>query len=746
MPNNYASISFNVGPTLLSWLQVHSPKVYQAILRADRESQARFSGHGSALAQVYNHMILPLAGSRDKRTQVLWGVRDFEHRFGRRPEGMWLPETAVDLESLELLAQAGVRFTILEPGQAARVRRIGAKEWRDVSGGRIDPKMPYLCRLPGGARIALFFYDGPISRDLGFGDVLSNGELFAGRLLSAFTEGPEEAQLVHIATDGETYGHHRPHGDMALAYCLHHLESQGLAAITVYGEYLERHPPSHEVQIFENTSWSCAHGVERWRSDCGCSSGMHAGWQQRWRKPLREALDWLRDALAPLYEMEAGRHLRDPWEARDRYIEVVLDRSPDSVERFLAESCSAPLDPQGKVRVLKLLELQRHAMLMYTSCGWFFDEISGIETTQVIQYAARAIQLARETLGVDLEESFVHRLQDAPSNIPELGDGARVYEQLVLPSRITLLEVGAHYAVSSLFEDYPEETGIYCYQADRMGQDRVEAGKVAVAFGRVRMRSQVTLEEGKYSYAILHLGDHMINGGIRPYGGQASYGAMHDGIREVFLRSDIPEVIRLMDDHFGGHSYSLWNLFRDEQRKIFRVIMQGKMDTIERDFRRIVEDNYAVAQAMAAMKIRLPKALAAAIEHVLNADLGKLVEQDPVDGEALERVAAEIRKWSVPLDRTALSFAAAGRVDGLMRQFASDPEEVGLLEQAETLLSHLDGLSLEVNLREAQNLYHGVARGAAQVMAERAGRGEEPAEEWLAVFRRLGERLRVRSG
>jgi alpha-amylase/alpha-mannosidase (GH57 family) len=321
--NNYSKISFNFGPTLLSWLEENAADVYQAILEADRESQKNFLGHGSALAQAYNHMILPLANRRDRFTQIHWGIRDFEHRFGRKPEGMWLPETAVDLETLDILAELGICFTVLAPYQASRVRRIGARNWRDISGGRIDPTMAYEQRLPSGRKIALFFYDGPISRAVAFERLLTRGEHFAQRLVGAFSEKRTWPQLLHIATDGESYGHHHRFGDMALAYALHYIESNDLAHLTNYGEYLEKCPPTHQVEIFEKTSWSCAHGVDRWWSDCGCNSGGRPGWNQAWRTPLRNSLDWLRDNLAPVYEEKARQFLKAPWEARDAYIGVI---------------------------------------------------------------------------------------------------------------------------------------------------------------------------------------------------------------------------------------------------------------------------------------------------------------------------------------------------------------------------------------------------------------------------------------
>src|SRR4051794_25375415 len=351
--NNYSQISFNFGPSLLAWLEVERPEVYRAILEADAASAERFSGHGSALAQGYNHIILPLANRRDKRTQILWGLADFEHRFKRQAEGMWLPETAVDLETLDLLAQGGVRFTVLEPHQARRVRPKVAKgeeeKWKEVGGGRIDPSVPYEVKLREGRRIAVFFFDGAISRAVAFEGLLMSGERFTDRLMSAVPADPEHDRLINIATDGETYGHHHRYGEMALSYALQHIEENGWAKLTNYGEYLATHPPQHEVEIVENTAWSCVHGVDRWREDCGCHTGGGEGWTQGWRAPLRLALDGLRDELAPLWECAARQLFAAPWEARDAYVEVLLDRSPAAVSDFLAR-VAAGEPPEGADR------------------------------------------------------------------------------------------------------------------------------------------------------------------------------------------------------------------------------------------------------------------------------------------------------------------------------------------------------------------------------------------------------------
>ncbi|HEV3459080.1 MAG TPA: DUF3536 domain-containing protein [Thermoanaerobaculia bacterium] len=446
--NNYARMSFDFGPTLLAWLQTQQPDVYAAVLAADRESRERFSGHGSALAQAYNHVIMPLASRRDKQTQIVWGLRDFEHRFGRPAAGMWLPETAVDLESLELLAGHGVRFTILEPHQARRVRPLPAAGreaagWRSVAGGVVDTSRPYAVVLPSGRRIAVFFYDGPIARAVAFEGLLESGDRFAGRLLGGAPHNGGADSLIHIATDGETYGHHHRHGEMALGYALHQIESNGWAKLTNYGEYLASHPPAEEVEIVENTSWSCVHGVDRWREDCGCRiGGGDPRWNQGWRAPLRQALDALRDELAPLYERAAGEIFASPWQARDDSIELVLDPSPAAADAFFERQArrspaarGAGGVPAGERRALalRLLEMQRCAMLMYTSCGWFFDDLAGLEAVQVLRYAGRAAQLADDLFGGECERALLRRLAWARSNDPAAGNGRDLYEARARP-------------------------------------------------------------------------------------------------------------------------------------------------------------------------------------------------------------------------------------------------------------------------------------------------------------------------
>ncbi len=439
---NYSRISFNFGPTLLTWLEREAPAVVEAIRAADRDSRERFSGHGSALAQAYGHMILPLARPRDRRTQVFWGIRDFERRFGRSPEGMWLPETAVDTPTLEVLAELGIRFTILAPHQALQWRESGEVGWRSAADG-FDTRRPYETRLPSGNRIALFFYDGAASPAVAFGGLGRGTGALERILLDRFGAGAGagagvggEAQLVSVATDGETYGHHFRGGDRVLSGLLDLLEKGPDVRLTNFAEYLAKRPPRHEVEIREETSWSCAHGVGRWNEECGCTTGEHPGWRQAWRRPLREALDSLRETLDALFEKRGGQLFRDPWSARDDSIDLVLNGSL-GVEAFLARHAGRSLDPEETSQALNLLEMERCAMSMFTSCGWFFEDPSGLETRQVLRYAARALELVEGLSGERLEEEFLRRLEGVASNDPAVGSARRIYEESRGTARLT---------------------------------------------------------------------------------------------------------------------------------------------------------------------------------------------------------------------------------------------------------------------------------------------------------------------
>lgn len=744
--NNYSKISFNFGPTLLSWMEKYEPETYKAILKADEESRKRFSGHGSAIAQAFGHIIMPLANLPDKHTQVVWGIRDFEYRFKRKPEGMWLPEAAVDTETLEVLAEHNIKFTVFAPRQARRMRRIGDSHWTDVSGEHIDTRMPYLCNLPSGRTIVLFFYDGGISQDVAFKGLLKNGRDFANRFAHSFTHESEyKPQLVHIATDGESYGHHHRHGDMALAYCLHYLEKQGLATITNYGEFLEKFPPTHEAEIFENSSWSCVHGVERWRHNCGCNTG-GTHYHQSWRDPLRTSLDWLREHLVDLYDKEASKYLYNPWQARNAYMDVLLHRSRNKVESFVHSFAKKELTKEERIQVIKLLEMQRHAMLMYTSCGWFFDEISGIETIQVIQYAGRAIQLAEEVADIKLEKAFTERLTKAPSNLDEYVNGAHIYEVYAKPARLDLLKVGLHYAIVSLFEEYPENLPIYSYIFKSEVYDRMEAGVQKLVIGIAKVYSTITLEESEVSFVVLYLGQHSIIANAMENMPDEVFNAMHGKIRRAFLRSEVGEIMHLMSQYFGPQWYSLFHLSKDEQRRVFNQILQKTLLKMENSFRHIYEHNYHMMNLTNHANAPLPAIFKTTVEFILNADLRKLFEEEHINLDELERLTEEVERWAVKLDVDTLDFVITKRMNAIMKLFSSNPRNTERLKYILEIFKQLKKLPMEMDRWMIQNMYFSMGQTHFKEVQAVASRGDVSAQKWVKYFKELGDELEVHVG
>jgi alpha-amylase/alpha-mannosidase (GH57 family) len=641
--NNYAKISFNFGPTLLSWLERHRGDVYNQILEADRVSLTTHNAHGNAIAQCYNHVIMPLASHRDKLTQVRWGIADFRHRFHREPEGMWLPETAVDLASLQVLAEHGIKFTILSPHQAEAIRAPG-ESWQDVSSGRIDPTRAYRCRLEAGRHIDLFFYDAPVSRDLAFAGLLKDGQTLVDRLMNGFHEHREHAELMHVATDGETFGHHAKFGDMALAYAISKIERAGLARTTNYAEYLALHPPEVEVKIRENTSWSCAHGVERWRSDCGCNSG-NTHYHQRWRAPLRAALDSLRLKLDAAFEREASVLLNAPWFALDDYIGVILDRSREGRESFLRRHSGRELSQREQVDVWRLLEMQRHGALAYTSCGWFFDDISNIETVKVIEYAARAIQLAREATGIEVESEFVAALERASGNKPQHSDGARVYEELVKPSVTDVRKGLAHYGISSLVEEYATDQRIFSFEYERKDYRREKTAARTIAIGEVIVRSTITDETLEGMFVVLHLGGYDFHCAVRERLPATDYEALKTKLVRAFSEDSTRNLLQAIDTNIEGASFALKDLFIDERRKIGRLLLKEAVERSRAHYERIYEESRDVMRLLAGMRIPPPESLKRAAEFMLSQRLEQAcieLKRETLSESQLSELAASV--------------------------------------------------------------------------------------------------------
>jgi len=621
--NNYSQMSFDFGPTLLSWLEESAPDVYQKIIEADRES-VRLFGHGNAIAQVYNHMLLPLANDRDKETQVLWGIYDFQKRFGRKPESLWLSEIAVNYPTLEVLARHATKFIILAPSQAQRVRPIAGGDRQDVSDSTIDLSQAYRCFInrERNSYIDIFFYDGPISQAVAFEGLLSSGEYFVDRLSLAIRPEMETDQIIHIATDGESYGHHHRAGEMALAYVLYVSAPLRGMSLTNYASFLEEHPPTMEVEIKpgpngEGTAWSCAHGVGRWKEDCGCHTGAPPGWHQKWRRPLRRTFDWLRDQLAAVYEREGSRYLKDVWAARNDYIQVILDRSDGSRIDFLRRHELRNLTHEEQVTALKLLEMQRHAMLMYTSCGWFFSEISGLETVQVLKYADRAMQLARDFGYRDLEWNFMKRLERAPSNIEQYRTGRGVYEKLVRPTRVSLEKVVSHYGILSLFQEgHKDLAQSYHYNVKRLDYQRFDGKETTAALGRVIVTSQVTLETKYLVFAVIHYGGHHFRCTLAAYREELRLDDLKARFRELI---DHPtEMTKLIDRRLGKEYYTLRDMFAGEKKNILALLVNRKMQEYGQLYAQIYNRDSGLIEAMVEAGLDPPQEFQIAAEYTLS--------------------------------------------------------------------------------------------------------------------------------
>ena len=740
--NNYGHISFNFGPTLLSWLKENAPRTYRMILDGESMSRRRFRGHSSAMAQVYNHMILPLANTRDRITQIRWGIAVYERTFKIHPEGMWLAETAADSESLRLLAENGIKFTVLAPHQCKRIRPLNAEDdneqgyWTDTPGASVDTTRPYLMRFASGASIAVFFYNGPVSREIAFAGLLNSGENFAARLKAGFTDSAAP-QLVHVATDGESYGHHHKYGEMALAYTLRLLSEDKTAKLINYGSFLEKFPPEYECEIVEDTSWSCAHGIERWRSDCGCNGGK-PGWNQAWRAPLRQALDELRDVLVPLTEDEGKKLFSDVWAARDGFIEVVLDRSSESIDRFLREYASHELTKDERVRALELMEIQRNAQLMFTSCGWFFDDISGIETVQVIAYAARVLQLTKLLFNDEsLEAAFLTRLEEARSNVPSAGNGADIYKKCVAAMEINLEQVVAHYAISSVFSSFAEETDLFCFHVHRISYDIATSGRGRLTLGRVHVASIITGNHQAFSFAVLHFGDQNITAAVKPYS-DSDAAAFEEFANQAITkvgRADFPDAIRLLDQYYGKVSYSLTSLFSDEQRRIVTLILNSTLWDIENSLATIYQDHASLLHFLSQAGLPKPPALTLAAGFAVNAGLRRVLESEPLDHAQLRSYLALANADQVQLDTSTLSYVVDQRMKRAMVELQTGAGSLEILDRALTLARTVIELPFELNLWQAQNIWYEILRDPDGLLAEMSS---EERSRWDKGFNELG--------
>lgn len=752
--NNYQYMSFNFGPTLLSWMEEFAPLTYERIIKADIDSISEHSGHGNALAQVYNHMIMPLANAHDKETQVKWGIRDFEYRFGRKPEGIWLAETAVDDATLKVLVDNSIKFTILSPYQALKIRKTGDKEWQDVSWGNIDPARSYKYTLKCDSKksIDLFFYDGAISRSVAFDELLKDGNRFIKRLKEGVSETRNYPQLVNIATDGESYGHHTKFGDMALSYVLKiKAEDEGFK-ITNYAEYLDKYESDYEVDIKQASSWSCFHGVGRWKEDCGCSTGGHPGWNQKWREPLRNALDYLRDELAKVFEAEGPKYFNDnPWTIRNKYIDVILDRNYITIRKFQKENFKPDLTEEQKVKGMELLEIQRQAMLMYTSCGWFFSEISGIETVQIMKYAARAMQLVARFTNEDFETHFKDILSQAKSNIAEFGTGKDIYERFVKPSVVTAKQIACLWAISSLYQDFEDEEDVYCYTVKRHSYQKVQKGSSNFLVGHIEISSKVTLQKADLMFALMQYAGGDFHCAIKEFSNDAEFNELQATLIKTFALNPITEIIRTLDEKFGKEYFTLKDIFIEERKKILQILLKDQLEKFGNTYKEMYDQGKGSIYHMQNLGLEIPKEFKISAEYALSHRYNDLLAgsdgfvETPII-QQIKDINFEAKRMNIAIDKTPSNKNFAKRIITNLNRLTKSFE----IQQADTIIELfeiVEKLDLQIDISEAQNVYYNkIYHRIGDILENNEKEPRDKDIKFIKLLLNIGEKLNINVG
>lgn len=740
--NNYEKLSFNFGPTLLAWLQVHAPLTYQRLLAADRHSLARLE-HGNAIAQAYNHVILPLANSRNRETEVIWGLRDFQHRFGRKAEAMWLPETAVDYPTLATLAAHGLKYVILSPYQARRVRPLKGDDWEMVQGYTLDTTQAYRCFLPNTSSRALderpyidvFFYNGGVASDLSFSDLLKDSTNLADRLGESFRADLPRPQLLNVATDGENYGHHHKFGELGLAHALNVLLPQRGFTLTNYAAFLEVAPPQMEVELAlgpkgEGSSWSCAHGVGRWKDDCGCSTGGPPTWNQRWRTPLREAFDYLNNHLARIFEEEGARYLKDPWTARNDYIEVILDRQEENIGRFFSRHGVKALTRQSWYQPLRLLEMQRHVLLMYTSCGWFFNDLAGIETIQVMEYAARALQLGQRFTRENLEEPFLKRLEQAESNLAEEGNGRDIFLRRVKPAVVDFPKVVNQWAISWLKDpERQRPDSIYHFRVKPLDEEVRTQGTLALAAGRLQVTSGVTQREKTLSFFTVHLGSYLYRTQVLQNHSPEEFQSLKQELFQVLAQTP-EDLMPFLASRLGESYFTVHDIFQEEKQQIFLDLLAINREETLGDVAHHYGDATPVLKVMAAERLPIPRLFQVLGEITLNRRLVGILRRLEPEPESLP-TSEEILDLLQEADLFGFKLESEEGAQILRRVLHH--HLAGLaggfhLAPADNLKSFLElerRIPITLDITEAQNCFFGLLKEHFKPLAARADRDPE---------------------
>lgn len=689
--NNYEYISFNFGPTLLTYLEKYHKKTYEKILEADFKSRDRNNGHGNAIAQGYNHIILPLASDKDKITQIEWGIKDFEKRFERQPEGIWLPETAVNDIVVQFLISYGIKFIILSPHQAERVRPLNGKEWTDVSKGNIDFSEPYILREPNG-EIVVFFYNGPLSHAVSFNHLLRSSEGFRDAILS-YRNPNKEVFFLSIATDGEVYGHHEPFGDMCLSSMIYRNQFENNFIFTNFANVLEYIKPKYEVVLKKGnnnlgTSWSCVHGVDRWYRDCGCSTGAQPGWNQAWREPLRNAFDYLREELYSLSEEELKDIISNVWKARNDYIDVVFVRSSlkpsewkGKIEEFLKKHSKKNLSYDEKVKVLKFMEALYNEMLMYTSCGWFFADISGIETVQVMKYPSYIFHLLKEYIRPEIKAHFLEILSRAKSNIRQFNDGRWIFENWIEKYKFTPERVIAQYILykflvhdKSIYSDTSKDD-YYYYTISVRNSNSFEIDGFKVFSGIADLFNNITLEEGRYIYYIFV---SFSTGEVHIYTKEHMYEGIETYISKVVKELPFSKVRRFFDDWFSG-GYSLMDIKYEIREQILYRIFESKFKSLRARSEFEIDEYIKIIDSYSLLGVKLPKSEKILISFLLKEFIDKqaenLLTKQQIDLFYLSKVMKVIRENNLEISMSKLENALYRYICDSIEKIIKEPSE-----------------------------------------------------------------------
>ncbi len=785
--NNYSRMSFNFGTSLLSWIKNNDRCTYESIIEADSLGISRFSGHGCSIAQIYNHIIMPLSIKTERLIQVKWAISDFEANFKRKPEGMWLSETAVDMQTLDMLAECGIKFTVLSPNQAHSFKKIenqqtdGFSGWKEVKNGSINTRMPYLCRLESGRDISIFFYDNELSNMVAFGDLLGNGESFAAKITGLAETGQELPEIICIASDGETYGHHHRFGEMALSYCLNYIESAKNSKLTVFGEYLEKYPPAYEVRLIECSSWSCSHGVGRWMDDCGCANGGDGsikGWNQKWRKPLREAVDWLSEKNSSIFNSMISGHLKPGVFAESSVMESYIDFLNDSISgledkynKYLSSYLENPKNKNTFIIVLSLLEASRHCMLMQSSDGWFFDDISGIETIQILRNACRAIGILENITGEKIEPYFLSILKKAKSNKKEEGTGADIYRNYAKTALYDENKLAAMLAFEMLFikkgAHYPKTRFVHDFIVEKIICKRIDYKGISALAGTAQLCSKIIPDKKKLVFGAFRKKDV----DLYDISSAAAFSKTFDGISDIknsLLYKKIEEAIsgpvdglaEVFRDISDKKMYGLSDFTNDFQKSICEKTVAVASENLEES---LIGFYVSTESEIAGLENKdILKYLFSGVYPVIHgfADLLGLIDLLKLKNDLKRKKTAEalIRISNSLVNNAGLTGTGTGnlppeklgllatqKLDKIVEAFADDSSDLAILQNLTSYLETMEKLKIPLNLWKSRKLIYNTMK-KYYFKNIRKSAGQKDAATWIEYFDRVLYYLNINNG